>query len=152
VTTFTLSSGTITINWTPPLTNVDGTAIAAGEITGYNVYENTGVPITLGTPLNPSPVAAGTLAYAVSSVPAGTYYFSVVAVAANSQSSPLTGSVMVIPTITVSVSAAPNNFGIIAIATNSQSVGASVPAPAPSAIVTPNPPATVTVTYSSEST
>lgn len=147
--TFTLQGGAATVSWTAPLSNANGSPLTAGEITGYNVYQNTTLPVVLGKPLNATPLPAATMAYAVSGLTVGTYYFSVVALAGAVQSPPLTSTAMVIPTITVTIApSAPDNFGIVALSGSSRSTAAAKPSAAGSPM-TPIQPSAVTVTYSS---
>lgn len=51
--TATWGDGTVTLNWTPPIQNEDGSPLADADIAGYNVYCNgsllVNVPNTGGT-------------------------------------------------------------------------------------------------------
>lgn len=69
---------TKTVSWTIPTTNVDGTPIAAGEITGYTI----GIRPASGTagtyPVTQAvPNAAATTAAVSLSLPSGNYFVSV---------------------------------------------------------------------------
>lgn len=71
----------ITLTWTAPTGNTDGTTPAKFE--GFNVYRSTALPVVVGgIPLagkSPNGIAAATLTYTDKAVPPGTYYYAVTA-------------------------------------------------------------------------
>jgi hypothetical protein len=71
-------TGTATLDWTPPVTNTDGTALT--PLTGYTVFYGTSQ-----NSLTKSVVVSGasTTAYEITGLAAGTWYFAVVANAAD---------------------------------------------------------------------
>lgn len=144
--TVTLNSGNVTLIWTAPTTNTDLSPI--GTITGYNVYSGSSLPVALTKPVNSAPLSAGTLAYTMLSLPAGTYYFAVTALAGAQQGLPAQSPMLVIPTITVTIApVAPTNFGILAMAGSAATLAPSSVSGAPSS-TTPSAPVIVSVTYS----
>lgn len=69
----------VQLNWTPPSTRADGSALVASELTGYRIYyslegtsasEDTVVPVSGGatTSLTITLTAAGTYAFAITAV------------------------------------------------------------------------------------
>lgn len=82
------SSDTVTINWTPPTENTDGTTLA--NLAGYRIHYGTASKrytqaITVSNP--------GLARYVISSLPPGTYYFSVTAYNSAGTESPLSSEV-----------------------------------------------------------
>jgi hypothetical protein len=67
------ATGSATLMWTPPSTNTDGTPVA---LASFNVYSGTS-PASLAYAAT---AAGNTTSYAVTGLPAGTYYFAVTAV------------------------------------------------------------------------
>lgn len=120
------AQGTVTVDWTPPVTNVDGTPVAAGQITGYNIYQgpasSSGTCTTNATPLpaadKVASVGGSVVTWTSPTLLQGNYCFAITAVDASGESqqtnqieaaiqpppTPLTqppGSVVVTVTITV---------------------------------------------------
>ena len=86
----TATAGTVTINWTPPTENVDGSALT--NLSGYNIHYGTSSgnytqTITVSNP--------GLATYVVSNLAPGTYYFAVGAVNSAGTESPLSSQVSV---------------------------------------------------------
>jgi hypothetical protein len=76
--TVTADSGTATLSWSPPTTNTNGTPVTA--LTGYQIYYGT----SEGAMVQSAAVSgATTTTYEVTGLAAGTWYFSVAAVAAD---------------------------------------------------------------------
>ena len=78
----------MTINWTPPTENVDGSALT--DLAGYNIHYGTASgdytqTITVSNP--------GLATYVVDNLTPGTYYFSVAAVNSAGTESPLSAEV-----------------------------------------------------------
>jgi hypothetical protein len=75
-------SGTATLNWTPPTTNNDGSALT--DLNGYRIYYGKS-PDDLSTviPLND----AGLSSYVIDGLGSGTYYFAITALAATGSES-----------------------------------------------------------------
>jgi hypothetical protein len=82
------SSGGVTLNWTPPTENADGTPIT--NLTGYDIYYGTASGDYSQTV---SVSNAGIATYVVDNLTPGTYYFSVTAVNADGAQSPLSSEV-----------------------------------------------------------
>jgi len=81
-------AATVTINWTPPTENTDGTTLE--NLAGYKIHYGTASKkytqtITVSNP--------GLATYVISSLPAGTYYFSVTAYNATGTESPFSSEV-----------------------------------------------------------
>jgi len=74
ITVTQVSSGSATVNWTPPLDNTDGSVIS--NLAGYKIYYG-----TTSTALNQSIQVsnAGLASYMVSNLSSGTWYFGVTA-------------------------------------------------------------------------
>jgi hypothetical protein len=72
---------TVTVTWTAPLTNDDGSTPA--NVMGYNVYRSSTLPVPVGGTVVPiskgTPLPATTLTYIDAVVPAGTWYYAVTA-------------------------------------------------------------------------
>ena len=82
------SSNAVTINWTPPTENMDGTALT--NLSGYDIHYGT----SSGSYTQSISVAnAGIATYVVDNLTPGTYYFSVAAVNASGTESPLSSEV-----------------------------------------------------------
>lgn len=84
----TASTGAVTLNWTPPTENTDGTPLT--DLTGYDIYYGTSSgnytqTITVSNP--------GIATYVVDNLSPGTYYFSVTAVSSAGAQSPLSPEV-----------------------------------------------------------
>jgi Fibronectin type III domain len=84
----TASSGGVTINWTPPTENIDGSPLT--DLAGYNIHYGTASgdytqTITVSNP--------GLATYVVDNLTPGTYYFSVAAVNSAGTESPLSAEV-----------------------------------------------------------
>ena len=82
------TAGAVTINWTPPTQNVDGSTLT--NLSGYNIHYGTKSgnytqKITVSNP--------GLATYVVSNLTAGTYYFAVAAVNSAGTESPLSSEV-----------------------------------------------------------
>jgi len=66
--------GSVTLNWTPPTTNVNGDALT--NLAGYNIYYGT----SAGNYTNKVNVnSAGVTAFTIDNIPVNTYYFAVTA-------------------------------------------------------------------------
>ena len=84
----TASSAAVTINWTPPTENVDGTPLT--NLAGYNIHYGT----TSGNYTQTIAVSnPGIASYVVQSLAPGTYYFVVAAVNSSGTESPLSSQV-----------------------------------------------------------
>lgn len=86
----TATAGTVTINWTPPTENVDGSTLT--NLSGYDIHYGTSSgnytqTITVSNP--------GLATYVVSNLAPGTYYFAVGAVNSAGIESPLSAQVSV---------------------------------------------------------
>src|SRR6185312_4883762 len=82
------SVAAVTINWTPPTENTDGTTLE--NLAGYKIHYGTASKkytqtITVSNP--------GLATYVISSLPAGTYYFSVTAYNSTGTESPFSSEV-----------------------------------------------------------
>jgi Fibronectin type III domain len=82
------SSGAVTLNWTPPTENVDGTPIT--NLSGYDIHYGTSSGDYTQTVSVASP---GIATYVVDNLTPGTYYFSVSAVESDGSESPLSSEV-----------------------------------------------------------
>ncbi len=84
----TATAGTVTLNWTPPTENVNGTALT--NLAGYKIHYGTasGAYTQSVTVSNP-----GLATYVVSSLPPGKYYFSLTAYNSDGTESPLSSEV-----------------------------------------------------------
>ena len=81
-------SGAVTLNWTPPTENSDGTPLT--NLTGYAIYYGT----ASGTYTQTLSVSnAGIATYVVDNLSPGTYYFSIAAVNSDGAQSPLSSQV-----------------------------------------------------------
>lgn len=68
------SSGTATLNWTPPTRNTDGTSLT--NLAGYRIYYGSSASaLTRTVSIN----SAGIASYVVSDLSSGTYYFAITA-------------------------------------------------------------------------
>lgn len=73
----------ITLNWTAPQSNTDGTKPALFE--GFNVYRSSTLPVVVGKTPGPiagsslNPLGPGILTFTDKNVPPGTYYYGVTA-------------------------------------------------------------------------
>lgn len=78
------SAASVTVNWTPPTENTDGTALT--DLSGYKIHYGTESKkyTTTVTVSNP-----GLATYVIASLPPGTYYFAVTAYNAAGTESPL---------------------------------------------------------------
>ena len=84
----TASSGAITLDWTPPTENTDGTPLT--DLTGYDIHYGTQSgdytqSISVSNP--------GIATYVVDNLTPGTYYFSVAAVNSDGTESPMSSEV-----------------------------------------------------------
>ena len=84
----TATIGNVTINWTPPTENTDGTPLT--NLAGYDIHYGTASgnythSVTVSNP--------GIATYVVSNLSPGTYYFSVAALNSNGTESPLSSEV-----------------------------------------------------------
>lgn len=77
------SSGSVTINWTPPTQNVDGSTLT--NLSGYHLYYGTSASSLTNVVNITNP---GLATYVVSDLSAATYYFSVTSINANGTESP----------------------------------------------------------------
>lgn len=82
------SSKAVTLNWTPPTENMDGTALT--NLSGYDIHYGTSSgnytrSISVSNP--------GIATYVVDDLTPGTYYFSVAAVNSAGTESPMSGEV-----------------------------------------------------------
>jgi hypothetical protein len=82
------SSGGVTLNWTPPTENTDGTALT--DLAGYNIHYGTQSGDYTQTVSVSNP---GIATYVVDDLTAGTYYFVVGAVNSQGIESPLSSEV-----------------------------------------------------------
>lgn len=84
----TASIGTVTLNWTPPTQNVDGSPLT--NLAGYDIHYGTasGQYTQSVSVSNP-----GIATYVVSDLTPGTYYFSVAAVNSQGTESPMSAEV-----------------------------------------------------------
>lgn len=73
---------TVNLTWTAPTTHTDGTPVAAGEITGYQVYDYPGYPMDLTGTAVGAPVTAPTTS--LSNVAVGSHFYGVEALDTNS--------------------------------------------------------------------
>lgn len=84
----TPSSHAVTLNWTPPTENTDGTALM--NLSGYDIHYGT----SSGNYTQSIPVSnPGIATYVVDNLTPGTYYFSVAAVNATGTESPMSSEV-----------------------------------------------------------
>jgi hypothetical protein len=81
-------ASTVTINWTPPTENVDGTTLT--NLAGYNIHYGTASHRYTQTISITNP---GIATYVVESLTPGTYYFAVAAVNSTGAESPLSAEV-----------------------------------------------------------
>jgi len=82
------SSAAITLNWTPPTENTDGTALT--NLSGYDIHYGT----ASGNYTQSISVSnAGIATYVVDNLTPGTYYFSVAAVNTSGTESPMSSEV-----------------------------------------------------------
>lgn len=73
---------TVNLTWTAPTTHTDGTPVAAGEITGYQVYDYPGYPLDMtGTAVGGVVTAPAAI---ISDVAVGAHYYGVEALDTNS--------------------------------------------------------------------
>lgn len=82
------SSSAVTLNWTPPTENVDGTPIT--NLSGYDIHYGTASGDYTQTVAVASP---GIATYVVDNLTPGTYYFSISAVESDGSESPLSSEV-----------------------------------------------------------
>jgi Fibronectin type III domain len=82
------NSGAVTLNWTPPTENLDGTPIT--DLSGYDIHYGTASGNYTQTVSVASP---GIASYVVDNLTPGTYYFSVAAVESDGAESPLSAEV-----------------------------------------------------------
>jgi hypothetical protein len=82
------SSGAVTLNWTPPTENVDGTPIT--NLSGYDIRYGTASGDYTQTVAVASP---GIATYVVDNLTPGTYYFSVSAMESDGSVSPFSSEV-----------------------------------------------------------
>jgi hypothetical protein len=84
----TASSGAVTLNWTPPTENTDGTPLT--NLAGYDIHYGT----ASGDYTQSLPVSnPGLATYVVDNLGPGTYYFSISAVNSAGAESPLSSEV-----------------------------------------------------------
>ena len=84
----TASTGAITLDWTPPTENTDGTPLT--DLTGYDIHYGT----QSGDYTQSIPVSnPGIATYVVDNLAPGTYYFSVAAVNSEGTESPTSSEV-----------------------------------------------------------
>jgi hypothetical protein len=84
----TKSSDTVTLNWTPPTENTNGSTLT--NLAGYNIHYGT----SSGSLTKTISISnAGIATYVVSNLPAGKYYFAVAAVNSAGTESPLSTQV-----------------------------------------------------------
>lgn len=84
----TASATSVTLNWTPPTENVDGSALT--NLAGYDIHYGT----TSGNYTQKVAVSnPGLATYVVTNLTPGTYYFSVAAVNSDGTESPLSSEV-----------------------------------------------------------
>jgi hypothetical protein len=82
------SSGAVTLNWTPPTENVDGTPIT--NLSGYDIrYGTASGDYTQAV----SVASPGIATYVVDNLTPGTYYFSISATESDGSQSPLSPEV-----------------------------------------------------------
>ncbi|MGH8294327.1 MAG: fibronectin type III domain-containing protein [Steroidobacteraceae bacterium] len=84
----TASIGAVTLNWTPPTENTDGTSLT--NLAGYDIHYGTQPGNYTQTVSVSNP---GIATYVVDNLSPGTYYFSVTAVNAQGAESPLSQAV-----------------------------------------------------------
>jgi len=84
----TASSGAITLNWTPPTENTDGTPLT--NLAGYDIHYG---PASGDYTQSISITNPGLATYVVDNLTPGTYYFSVAAVNSAGTESPLSSEV-----------------------------------------------------------
>jgi hypothetical protein len=84
----TASNGDVTLNWTPPTENTNGTALT--NLSGYNIHYGTVSGDYTQTVAVSNP---GIATYVVDNLTPGTYYFSVGAVNSQGTESPLSSEV-----------------------------------------------------------
>jgi hypothetical protein len=84
----TASSGAVTLNWTPPTENTDGSPLT--NLAGYDIHYGTASGDYTQTVSVSNP---GLATYVVDNLTPGTYYFSVGAVNASGAESPLSPEV-----------------------------------------------------------
>jgi hypothetical protein len=84
----TVNSNAVTLNWTPPTENTNGTALT--NLSGYNIHYGTASGDYTQTI---SVSNAGIATYVVDDLTPGTYYFSVGAVNSEGTESPLSSQV-----------------------------------------------------------
>ena len=84
----TASSGAVTLNWTPPTENTDGTPLT--NLSGYDIHYGTSSHAYTQTVTVANP---GIAAYVVDNLSPGKYYFSVTAVNSQGAESPLSSEV-----------------------------------------------------------
>lgn len=84
----TASSGAVTLNWTAPTENTDGTPVT--DLSGYDIHYGTSSGDYTQTVTVSNP---GLATYVVDNLTPGTYYFSVSAVNSQGAQSPLSAEV-----------------------------------------------------------
>ena len=78
--------GGVTLDWTPPIQNTDGTPVAAGEVTGYRILYGESPSALDQFVAIPDPA---TTTYTFQNLPTSTWYFAIVAVdSAGNESAP----------------------------------------------------------------